>query len=177
MKKRSWLSEFKAIHNGGLVVLNLASKLRQIRIAAWSPERKREVIDQGNQKGAYLVDLVEHEFFDDYDISLWQVPMLNGELIYAVGLNSNDYSPFDDDVVESKQPSTTKNPKKNVQQGLTTLRSWCGKYGKLLIGSSNLDKSKSYLNLLTHLLEKDGYKIEIAYEDEPTMGYYLIPTN
>lgn len=172
MEKRNWVDRVKASLSGQCIVCDLLKRSTTIRVAAWSPDRKQEVVNDAEKKEVYLVD---HKLFDGYDLTLWKTIVSTGEYVYMIGLNSNNYSPFDEDIVNQNQPGTTTKPKQNLQDGLDIIQSWSKQYGKLLIGTPNEKKSTTYLKLLSRTLEKSGFKLELASPGDFTMGYFLIP--
>lgn len=128
-------------------------------LEAWSPDRKAQIAQSMNQRGAVLI---AHEVIGDFDLTLWHYPVHG---YHAASLNSGQEDP----TTLSGQERQPKAQRLNWGAVKTQLHRWVDSYGKILIGSARTERIAQYRRLL-------GRDFLIGEWDRyPDAGFFIMP--
>ena len=94
----------------------------------------------------YDAKVLEKEKMGDYTLSLVYI-----EGFYSIALSRNNKS-FVTPNVQNRKIVPTQPSSLPLRTFLMKIIGWCDKYGKLMLGSYNLDKQQKYINII----EKSG---------------------
>ena len=137
----------------------MATEIVRQLLEAWTPETKARIIAQMNARQA---GLVEHVTIEDYDLALWHYRTLD---LYAVSLNSEQADP-------TTPEGQTHHPKAQFLKFgrvAAQLLEWTRKYGKLLIGSVDPEKTAQYKRLLSN------WFLIATWTEYPSAGFFILP--
>ena len=102
-------------------------------LEAWSPESKDRIVQDNARKGVRLID---HVVLDDYDLTLWKVPVNPAKVLsapsgvlWSVAVNSEQHDPTQLATQHAKFPGSSlrHTPASSFVQ---VLRDWIADYGK-----------------------------------------------
>ena len=120
-------------------VLRLAaSMIVRDLLEAWTPERKAQIIQSMRERKA---ELISHEQIGDYDLTLWHYTQFG---YYAAALNSGQEDP----TTVHGQLTAPKSQRLQWRNVVAVLRGWTRQYGKILIGSADVDRIGQYKRML-----------------------------
>jgi|ERR1051326_2874486 hypothetical protein len=128
-------------------------------LEAWTSEKKAEIVARMKERHA---DLVEHDVAGDYDLTLWHYTR---EGYYVVAINSGQEDPTTVSGQEA-EPRAQRLPWKKMT---STLSRWVRRYGKLLVGSTDPEKTDQYKKLLSR------YFLLGIWSEHPQGGFFILP--
>ena len=117
-------------------------------IEAWSPDKKREVVQQAARNST---DLVDHLVVGDYDLTLWHTRKMQGyDHAYLVSINNAQHNPLTAaDQLGDFRATASRLPLRAIKDKLVD---WVDSYGPVFIGSYIPSRNALYKKLVKKLL-------------------------
>ena len=136
-------------------------------LEAWTQQSKQQIVSKNADKGITLID---HVVLDDYDLSLWRVPVVTdfkpSGVLYAVAINSEQHGPTEEAPQRIHFPGSSLRhlPVTSVAK---VLRNWIETHGKLAIGTVERSKLNAYRRILR------DFKITDMSSEDPNYGFFI----